>query len=70
MRHAGKGALGVQFSLISFMKLCIFVGLNVGGYFGWELGEHVGLMTAFIVSGLGSMVGVYAGWWFARRYLE
>jgi hypothetical protein len=51
------------------MKLCIFVGLNVGSYIGWVLGEHVGLMTAFLVSGLGSVLGVYAGWKVAREYL-
>jgi hypothetical protein len=51
------------------MKLCIFVGLNLGGYVGWELGEHIGLMTAFLVSGLGSAVGIYVGWRFAREYL-
>jgi len=52
------------------MKLLIFVGVNVGGYAGWVLGEHFGFMTAFFISGLGSAVGVYAGWWVARRYLE
>ena len=51
------------------MKLCIFVGLNVGGYVGWTFGEHIGFMTAFFVSGLGSLIGVYAGWRFAREYL-
>jgi hypothetical protein len=51
------------------MKLCIFVGMNVGGYVGWVLGEHIGLMTAFLVSGLGSVLGVYAGWKVAREYL-
>ena len=51
------------------MKLCIFVGMNVGGCVGWWLGEYVGMMTAFLVSGLGSVVCVWAGWRFAREYL-
>jgi chromate transport protein ChrA len=51
------------------MKLCIFVGMNVGGYIGWELGEYVGMMTAFLVSSLGSVLGVYVGWKVAREYL-
>jgi len=51
------------------MKFLIFVGVNVGGFAGWELGEPFGVMTAFFISGFGSMVGVYAGWWVARRYL-
>jgi hypothetical protein len=53
----------------SIVKLCIFVGINVGGYFGWELSEHFGTMTAFVLSGAGSVVGVFAGWWVARRLL-
>ena len=51
------------------MKLCIFVGMNVGGYIGWELGDRVGMMTAFLVSSLGTLLGVYAGWTVARDYL-
>ncbi len=51
------------------MKLCIFVGINFGSYLGWELGEHFGTMTAFLLSGAGSVAGVMAGWWLARRLL-
>ena len=51
------------------MKLCIFIGVNVGGMVGWWLGEHVGIMTAFLVSGVGSVLGVYGGWRVAREYL-
>ena len=51
------------------MKLCIFVGMNIGGYIGWEFGDHFGMMTAFFVSSLGSVLGVYAGWKVAREYL-
>jgi hypothetical protein len=51
------------------MKLCIFVGMNAGGYFGWELGEPHGIMMAFCISSLGSILGVYAGWKVARHYL-
>jgi hypothetical protein len=51
------------------MKLLIFVGINVGGYAGWVLGEGLGTMTAFFLSGAGSILGVYAGWWVARRFL-
>jgi len=51
------------------MKFLIFVGVNLGGYVGWELGEKFGMMTAFLLSGAGSVAGVFAGWWAARRYL-
>ena len=52
------------------MKFCIFVGVNVGGAIGWWLGEMNGIMTAFLLSGVGSIAGVYAGWKFAKSYLE
>jgi hypothetical protein len=45
-------------------RLSIFVGMTLGGYVGWWAGEYVGfgLMGAFLVSSLGSLVGVYAAW--------
>ena len=49
-------------------KLCIFIGMTVFGWLGWWLGEWVGLVTAFFLSGLGSMVGVYIGWRVNRDY--
>ena len=51
------------------MKFLIFIGVNLGGCAGWELGAHFGTMTAFLLSGAGSVAGVFAGWWAARRYL-
>jgi hypothetical protein len=51
------------------VKLLIFVGINVFGAVGWWAGEPFGLMTAFIASGIGSMVGVYLGWLAAQRLL-
>jgi hypothetical protein len=61
------------------MKLLIFIGVNVGGILGWWVGEHVcglfglsqqtSFLIDFIISGLGSVAGVYAGWWAARKYL-
>jgi hypothetical protein len=51
-------------------KLCIFVGTTVGGYAGWYLGEACGLgfVGAFLVSGVGSVAGVYGGWKLARKF--
>jgi hypothetical protein len=51
------------------VKLFIFIAVNIGGYFGWEIGEPFGMTLAFVLSGVGSIVGVFAGWWLARRYL-
>ena len=51
------------------MKLLIFVGINVGGGLGWWAGEQFGVMTAFILSGIGSVLGVFGGWKVARELL-
>lgn len=47
----------------------MFVGVNLGGYAGWELGEKVGVMTAFVGSSIGGVLGIFAGWWNPRRKL-
>ena len=51
-------------------KLCIFIGTTIGGYAFWYAGELLGLefTGCFLLSGLGSMVGVFAGWKLAQRF--
>ena len=51
-------------------KLCIFLGMTLLGWVGWWLGEFVGFTTAFVLSGVGSMIGVYVGWRIARDHFE
>ena len=50
-------------------KLCIFVGMTLASYAFWFLGEWVGLefLGCFLLSGVGSLVGIYAGWKLARK---
>jgi uncharacterized membrane protein YfcA len=51
-------------------KLCILVGTTVGSYAFWALGDNVlglGFGWSFALSGVGSIVGVYAGWKLARK---
>jgi hypothetical protein len=55
--------------LEGIMKLFIFIGVNLGGYVGWEAGEPFGMTAAFILSSLGSIGGVILGWKAARHYL-
>ena len=50
--------------------LCIAVAVTVLSSVGWWLGAKVGFVTAFFVSGIGSLVGVYVGWRIHRDYLE
>ncbi len=51
-------------------KLCIFTGTVVVSYAGWFLGRAVGFefFGCFVLSGLGSLVGVWAGWKVAQRF--
>lgn len=48
------------------VKLIVFVGATVGSYAGWYLGERFGFMTAFMLSMVGTGVGMYYGNRFAR----
>lgn len=51
-------------------KLCIFAGTTILGYAGWFLGAALGFefFGCFLVSGLGSVVGVWAGWKVAQHF--
>ncbi len=51
-------------------KLCIFLGTTVGGYGFWFIGDLCGLgfFANFFLSGLGSVVGVWAGWKLAQKF--
>jgi hypothetical protein len=54
------------------IKLCIFGGTTIGGYLGWALGDSLGLglVWAFVLSGIGSIAGVYYGWKLGRKLEE
>ncbi|WP_438481011.1 hypothetical protein [Oleiharenicola lentus] len=51
-------------------KLCIFAGTILFSYLAWYLGEIAGLefFGCFLLSGVGSIVGVFAGWKVAQRF--
>ena len=51
-------------------KILTFLGASVGGAVGWWLGARIGMMTAFVVSTLGTGVGMYAGRRIAARLLD
>ena len=51
-------------------KLCIFGGTTIVSYAFWYLGELLGLQFfgCFLLSGVGSVVGVWLGWKVAQRF--
>ena len=46
-------------------KLLWFIGATVGGAIGWWIGEFFGTFAAFVISTIGTGIGVY----WARRYV-
>jgi uncharacterized membrane protein YfcA len=42
-------------------RMLLMFGATAGGWFGWWLGGHIGLTTAFLLSVVGTALGVYAG---------
>lgn len=54
------------------MGLCILIATTILGSAGWWLGDHFGfgLMTTYLLSSVGSLAGVYAGWRVHRDYLS
>jgi len=49
-------------------KLFWGIGATAGGWIGWALGERVGIMTAVILSAIGTGVGIYAAHRVIRDY--
>jgi hypothetical protein len=53
-------------------KLCIFAGTTLGGTLGSVLAGALGMdmfsLGNLFIGGVGSMVGVYAGWKIAQRF--
>ena len=40
-------------------RLLDLIGMSVGGWLGWTLGAWVGIFTAFIISMVGTGIGLY-----------
>jgi hypothetical protein len=50
-------------------KLLILITVSLFGGFGWLLGARFGLMTGYIFSFIGSLLGVYIGVRINRDYM-
>jgi len=50
-------------------RLLIFVGGTLFGWIGWWLGTQISSTVAYIISGLGTLLGIYIGWRIHRDYL-
>jgi hypothetical protein len=50
-------------------RLLVMVGATVGGSIGWWAGSGVGIMTAFLLSVVGTAAGIYAAIKVYENYL-
>ena len=41
-------------------RLLGFVGMTAGGWLGWAVGAPISIFTAFVISMVGTGVGLYA----------
>jgi len=46
-------------------KFLGMIGAIAGGWFGWWLGAHIGIMTAYLLS----VVGMGTGLYLAKRFV-
>jgi hypothetical protein len=49
-------------------KLFALIGTFAGSYAGWAIGERFGLMTAWMLSAVGTGVGLYVSMRIMRDY--
>ncbi len=49
-------------------RMLMFTGTTIGGLLGWWFASPAGILMAFIVSSLGSVLGLYVGWRIGRDY--
>ena len=50
-------------------RIVILLAASVGGWIGWWLGEAGGIFVAFVLSMIGTGIGMYAGIRFVREYM-
>ncbi len=50
-------------------KIILFFSISIFSGIGWWLGAHIGMMTAYLVSLVGSIFGVVIGVKFNQNYL-
>lgn len=49
-------------------KLLVLIGLMLGGWIGWVAGAPFGILAAFMLSIVGTALGLYLGRTIARDY--
>jgi hypothetical protein len=67
-RGVGNVPIEIEIRPLVMGKLLSFVGATIGGYAGWFAGAKIGFTTAFMLSMVGTGIGMYYGRLIARNY--
>jgi predicted outer membrane lipoprotein len=51
-------------------KLCLLLSISFFSWIGWKLGASFGIMTAYWLSFIGSLIGVVLGVIINQRFLD
>ena len=51
-------------------KLCLFISISLCSWLGWKAGASWGIMAAYWVSFVGSLLGVILGVLINRRFFD
>jgi hypothetical protein len=51
-------------------KIILILTISLFSWLGWQLGDTYGLMTAYWLSFIGSLAGVFVGVLINRKYLQ
>ncbi len=57
-----------RYGRFSMHRLLMFSGTTIGGLLGWWMASSGGIVLAFFVSSVGSVLGLYLGWRIGRDY--
>lgn len=48
-------------------RIVTFIFVVAFGWLGWVVGDKIGFMTAYFLSGFASILGIYLSWKLFRR---
>ncbi|MDE2138913.1 MAG: hypothetical protein KGJ17_00255 [Gammaproteobacteria bacterium] len=51
-------------------KLILLLCVVILSGIGWTVGARAGMVTAWLLSSLGAVIGAYLGWRISRAYLD
>jgi len=59
-----------KFIYTNMKKLILLISITIFGWAGWWLGANIGIMTAYVISVISSLLGVYVAVRINQNYLS